>query len=111
MGASTAYHLTLQGHAVTVIEKEEIACAASGKAGGFLGRRFGGGIQSLIFKDVHSKVIVLVSNCLFDFDFLIFFSTLFSFQLGRWITNRRITSPEVGGVASVVQEKSSDFLS
>jgi glycine/D-amino acid oxidase-like deaminating enzyme len=36
MGAATAYFLTLRGVAVTVIERSGVACAASGKSGGFL---------------------------------------------------------------------------
>eukprot|EP00172_Hildenbrandia_rubra_P001843 Plantae.Rhodophyta-Hildenbrandia_rubra.ctg246.p1 GENE.Plantae.Rhodophyta-Hildenbrandia_rubra.ctg246~~Plantae.Rhodophyta-Hildenbrandia_rubra.ctg246.p1 ORF type:complete len:375 (+),score=63.82 Plantae.Rhodophyta-Hildenbrandia_rubra.ctg246:5239-6363(+) len=36
IGASVAYHLALRNVASTIIEKSSIACAASGKAGGFL---------------------------------------------------------------------------
>lgn len=36
IGASIAYHLALRGIASTVIERTAIACAASGKSGGFL---------------------------------------------------------------------------
>ena len=37
IGASVAYHLTLKGaEDVTVVERYEVACASSGKAGGFL---------------------------------------------------------------------------
>src|SRR5438445_7078905 len=36
IGASTAYFLSLRGVRATVIERTGIACAASGKAGGFL---------------------------------------------------------------------------
>lgn len=38
IGVSTAYFLAKCGVKVTVIEQESIACAASGKAGGFLAR-------------------------------------------------------------------------
>ncbi|HEY0338276.1 MAG TPA: FAD-dependent oxidoreductase, partial [Burkholderiales bacterium] len=38
IGACTAYFLTRRGVDVTVIERTEVACAASGKAGGFLAR-------------------------------------------------------------------------
>lgn len=38
MGCSTAYHLTKLGSSCTLIERTSIACAASGKAGGFLAR-------------------------------------------------------------------------
>ena len=36
IGASVAYFLSLRGVRATVIERTGIACAASGKAGGFL---------------------------------------------------------------------------
>ncbi|MEW5318677.1 MAG: hypothetical protein WDW38_009879 [Sanguina aurantia] len=36
IGAATAYYLSEMGLAPTVIERESVACAASGKAGGFL---------------------------------------------------------------------------
>jgi glycine/D-amino acid oxidase-like deaminating enzyme len=36
VGASVAYFLTLRGVAVTVVERTAVACAASGKSGGFL---------------------------------------------------------------------------
>ncbi len=36
IGATTAYFLARRGAAVTVIERRAVACAASGKAGGFL---------------------------------------------------------------------------
>jgi glycine/D-amino acid oxidase-like deaminating enzyme len=36
MGASVAYFLARRGVAVTVIERSGVACAASGKSGGFL---------------------------------------------------------------------------
>src|SRR5438874_7655098 len=36
IGACTAYFLARRGVDVTVIERTEVACAASGKAGGFL---------------------------------------------------------------------------
>jgi glycine/D-amino acid oxidase-like deaminating enzyme len=36
IGASIAYHLALRGVAVTVVERVRVACAASGKSGGFL---------------------------------------------------------------------------
>src|SRR3982750_2670663 len=38
IGACTAYFLARRGVDVTVVERTEIACAASGKAGGFLAR-------------------------------------------------------------------------
>ena len=36
VGAATAYFLTLQGVKPLVVERCGVACAASGKAGGFL---------------------------------------------------------------------------
>src|SRR2546423_11700305 len=36
VGASVAYFLTRRGVAVTVVERSGVACAASGKSGGFL---------------------------------------------------------------------------
>src|SRR5438477_5321550 len=36
IGASVAYFLTRRGVAVTVVERSGVACAASGKSGGFL---------------------------------------------------------------------------
>eukprot|EP00877_Chromochloris_zofingiensis_P003318 jgi/Chrzof1/12988/Cz07g15130.t1 len=36
IGAATAYYLSQMGVAATVVEREAVACAASGKAGGFL---------------------------------------------------------------------------
>lgn len=36
IGATTAYFLARRGAVVTVIERRAVACAASGKAGGFL---------------------------------------------------------------------------
>lgn len=38
IGAATAFHLTRRGARVTVIERTGVACAASGKSGGFLAR-------------------------------------------------------------------------
>jgi len=44
IGAAVAYYLTQKGYNnVTVIEREEVACHASGKAGGFLARGWGSG--------------------------------------------------------------------
>ena len=38
IGCSVAYHLALRGVKSTVVERCGIACAASGRAGGFLAR-------------------------------------------------------------------------
>jgi glycine/D-amino acid oxidase-like deaminating enzyme len=43
IGASIAYFLARRGAAVTVVERTGIACAASGKAGGFLARDWNDG--------------------------------------------------------------------
>jgi len=41
--AAIAYYLSLRGVTSTVVERSEVACAASGKAGGFLARGWGSG--------------------------------------------------------------------
>src|SRR4051812_24983470 len=38
IGACTGYFLALRGIDVTVVERSDVACSASGKAGGFLAR-------------------------------------------------------------------------
>jgi hypothetical protein len=38
IGASIAYQLSLRGYKPVIVERSEIAAAASGKSGGFLGR-------------------------------------------------------------------------
>ena len=38
IGASIAYHLSLRGISCILFEREGIACASSGKAGGFLAK-------------------------------------------------------------------------
>ncbi|CAL0313452.1 unnamed protein product [Lupinus luteus] len=49
IGVCTAYFLAKKGAAVTLIEKSDVACAASGKAGGFLALDWcdGGPMESL----------------------------------------------------------------
>ncbi|MED6115250.1 hypothetical protein PIB30_088662 [Stylosanthes scabra] len=49
IGVCTAYFLAKKGAAVTLVEKSEVACAASGKAGGFLALDWcdGGPVESL----------------------------------------------------------------
>ncbi|KAB2058378.1 hypothetical protein ES319_A11G231700v1 [Gossypium barbadense] len=49
IGVCTAYFLAKKGAAVTLIEKSSVACAASGKAGGFLALDWcdGGPVESL----------------------------------------------------------------
>ena len=43
IGASIAYYLALRGIAATVVERTAVACAASGKSGGFCARYWGDG--------------------------------------------------------------------
>eukprot|EP01126_Amoeba_proteus_P025608 TRINITY_DN2549_c0_g3_i1.p1 TRINITY_DN2549_c0_g3~~TRINITY_DN2549_c0_g3_i1.p1 ORF type:complete len:119 (-),score=22.18 TRINITY_DN2549_c0_g3_i1:208-564(-) len=43
VGAATLYYLSLRGVGAILIERNEIACAASGKAGGFLAMTWGDG--------------------------------------------------------------------
>ncbi|CAM9119458.1 unnamed protein product [Ascophyllum nodosum] len=59
VGASTAYHLTLRGVKPLVIERSGVACAASGKAGGFLAGGWGNGPTVGLHKvsfDMHGKL-------------------------------------------------------
>ena len=44
IGASIAYHLALRGVKATLYDQVGPGCAASGKAGGFLGKGGGGGV-------------------------------------------------------------------
>lgn len=59
VGASTAYHLSLRGVKPLVIERSGVACAASGKAGGFLAGGWGSGptvgLHEVSF-DMHEKL-------------------------------------------------------
>eukprot|EP00301_Raphidiophrys_heterophryoidea_P016371 c2593_g1_i1.p2 GENE.c2593_g1_i1~~c2593_g1_i1.p2 ORF type:complete len:187 (+),score=53.72 c2593_g1_i1:57-563(+) len=41
VGVSTAYFLSQRGKSALIVEATEVACAASGKAGGFLARDWG----------------------------------------------------------------------
>lgn len=53
VGAAVAYYLTQKGHRnVTVVERCAVACAASGKAGGFLGGSWGDGSPT---QELHRK--------------------------------------------------------
>jgi len=60
IGASTAYFLSRRGIAVTVVERTGVACAASGKAGGFLARDWNDGspVEHLARRsfDLHAKL-------------------------------------------------------
>ncbi|CAH9124569.1 unnamed protein product [Cuscuta epithymum] len=60
IGVCTAYFLSKKGAAVTLVEKSSIACAASGKAGGFLARDWcdGGPLSALarVSFDLHRSL-------------------------------------------------------
>src|SRR5829696_5018643 len=60
IGASTAYFLSRRGIAVTVVERTGIACAASGKSGGFLARDWCDGtpLEALVHRsfDLHAEL-------------------------------------------------------
>src|SRR5215211_4930412 len=60
IGASTAYFLSRRGIAVTVVERSGVACAASGKSGGFLARDWCDGtpLEELVHRsfDLHAEL-------------------------------------------------------
>lgn len=59
IGACTAYFLTQKGARVTVLEKTAPACAASGKAGGFLARGWSSGALGQLSNasfDLHERL-------------------------------------------------------
>mmetsp|Transcript_139214 Transcript_139214/g.388466 ORF Transcript_139214/g.388466 Transcript_139214/m.388466 type:complete len:379 (-) Transcript_139214:315-1451(-) len=59
VGCATAYFLSAKGIHVTVVERCGIACAASGKAGGFLARGWGSGPTEALHHqgfDLHAKL-------------------------------------------------------
>jgi glycine/D-amino acid oxidase-like deaminating enzyme len=66
IGASIAYFLGLRGVAVTVVERIGIACAASGKSGGFLARDWcdGTSLQGLARRsfDLHAELAERLGN-------------------------------------------------
>jgi glycine/D-amino acid oxidase-like deaminating enzyme len=66
IGASIAYFLSIRGVAATVIERTGIACAASGKAGGFLARDWCDGtpVQPLARRsfDLHGELAERLGN-------------------------------------------------
>jgi len=49
-GAALAYYLTLRGAKPTIVEREKVAAAASGKGGGFLARNWGNSITRQLHK-------------------------------------------------------------
>jgi len=67
MGSSTAYHLAKKGVAATVIERCGIACAASGRAGGFLARDWCGsgplGMLARASFDLHMELSKTFTDC------------------------------------------------
>ena len=62
IGASIAYFLGLRGIAATVVERTGVACAASGKSGGFLARDWCDGtpLEALTRRsfDLHAELAV-----------------------------------------------------
>jgi len=59
VGCATAYFLSAKGIHVTLVERHGIACAASGKAGGFLARGWGSGPTEALHHrgfDLHGKL-------------------------------------------------------
>ena len=48
IGSSIAYHLALKGVKATLYDQVGVGCAASGKAGGFLGRERGSGTVATV---------------------------------------------------------------
>ena len=66
IGASIAYFLSLRGIRATVIERTGIACAASGKSGGFLARDWCDGtpVQALARRsfDLHAELADRLGN-------------------------------------------------
>ena len=57
--AAIAYYLSLRGVKSTIIERSEVACAASGKAGGFLARGWGSGPTKQLHEvsfDLHEEL-------------------------------------------------------
>ena len=66
IGASIAYFLGLRGIAATVVERTGVACAASGKSGGFLARDWCGGtpLEALARRsfDLHGELAERLGN-------------------------------------------------
>jgi glycine/D-amino acid oxidase-like deaminating enzyme len=66
IGASIAYFLSRRGVAVTVIEGTGVACAASGKSGGFLARDWcdGSALAPLAQRsfDLHAELAELIDD-------------------------------------------------
>lgn len=58
-GAAIAYYLSLRGVPSTIVEQCEVACAASGKAGGFLAKNWGAGLTRQLHEvsfDLHEEL-------------------------------------------------------
>mmetsp|Transcript_85082 Transcript_85082/g.188959 ORF Transcript_85082/g.188959 Transcript_85082/m.188959 type:complete len:373 (-) Transcript_85082:95-1213(-) len=59
VGCATAYFLSLKGVRTTLVERYGVACAASGKAGGFLARGWGNGPTEALHHqgfDLHAQL-------------------------------------------------------
>lgn len=65
MGAATAYYLAQQGVGATVVEREALAAAASGKAGGFLALDWN---DSSPVGPLARRVMVFHESCTSNFD-------------------------------------------
>ena len=95
IGVSIAYHLAKRGISSTIIERSSIACAASGKAGGYLARHFNdaGPLEQLskcsfdmhmkfseIFTDVGYRRLETISVSISKGDLFVTNSVWFSFN-------------------------------
>lgn len=67
IGCSTAYFLAKKGIGAVVVERCDVACAASGKAGGFLARDWGGkgplGLLATKSFDLHMELSQTFTDC------------------------------------------------
>lgn len=93
IGASIAYYLTKKGITnITIVERHDIACHASGKAGGFLARGWGDRRTSPLHK--------------LSFDLIKDLSTTFNLQSYRTITTLEVSTQKGTNVASWLDGKS-----
>ena len=63
--AAIAYYLSLRGVKSTIVERSQVACAASGKAGGFLARGWGSGATRQLHEvsfDLHEQLAKVKSR-------------------------------------------------
>jgi len=66
IGSSTAYHLAKRGVGATIVERCEVACAASGHAGGFLARDLCTGPVAALGRtsfDMHMELSKTFTDC------------------------------------------------